>query len=307
MAAEEAVPAEGAGRHPAVPEAVPETETSALFCMFSDEFPDEALALVCRFCDSQSLGRLACVSRRFTSPSLKNCFGGRGARLSPIDEGARLQLQLAAGPAQLVAGREQPVGGAWRRTLWRERPNNATWSACHSDVDLSEDGTLATNCRGDSTSHRFAVCGSAVHVMDGTRRFYAEFTVVKKANAIAIGVVQAGPRQPSDVVRQDAGWPPWCTHMWHHDGSYVAPRMIQDPETRHCYVGGDTIGLLLDVQGSTLTAFKNGARLGLMPWEHTHTGVFYWAVDLKDVGDSVRIDATKPSPPPTKYGYPSVF
>ena len=71
------------------------------------------------------------------------------------------------------------------------------------------------------------------------------------------------------------------------------------------------MGLLLDVEGGSLTAFKNGARLGVVvPNESVPSlgaGPFHWAVDLSGTGDSVRIDATKPSPPPTKYGYPSVF
>eukprot|EP01046_Picozoa_sp_COSAG06_P062039 COSAG06_NODE_13842_length_1213_cov_11.833932_1_plen_152_part_10 len=35
-----------------------------------NEFPDEALAVVCRFLGLRGLGRLACVARRFTEPTL---------------------------------------------------------------------------------------------------------------------------------------------------------------------------------------------------------------------------------------------
>ena len=66
------------------------------------------------------------------------------------------------------------------------------------------------------------------------------------------------------------------------------------------YGPGDTVGLLLDVEGGSLTAFKNGARLGVVvPNERVPSlgpGPFQWAVDLLDKGDSVRIDATKPPP-----------
>ena len=59
------------------------------------------------------------------------------------------------------------------------------------------------------------------------------------------------------------------------------------------------MGLLLDVEGGTLTAFKNGARLGVVvPNESVPSlgaGPFHWAVDLTK-GASVRIDATKPPP-----------
>ena len=60
------------------------------------------------------------------------------------------------------------------------------------------------------------------------------------------------------------------------------------------------MGLLLDVEGGTLTAFKNGARLGVVvPNESVPSlgaGPFHWAVDLCSTGSSVRIDATKPPP-----------
>ena len=60
-----------------------------------------------------------------------------------------------------------------------------------------------------------------------------------------------------------------------------------------------TVGLLLDVEGGSLTAFKNGARLGVVvPNERVASlgpGPFHWAVDMRK-GDSVRINATKPPP-----------
>ena len=60
------------------------------------------------------------------------------------------------------------------------------------------------------------------------------------------------------------------------------------------------MGLLLDVEGGSLTTFKNGARLGVVvPNESVASlgaGPFHWAVDLYSKGDSVRIDATKPPP-----------
>eukprot|EP01046_Picozoa_sp_COSAG06_P039773 COSAG06_NODE_4745_length_3984_cov_1.280864_4_plen_466_part_01 len=60
----------------------------------SDEFPDEVLAVVCRFLGLRGLGRLACVARRFTEPTLTEPGGAK--LLSPIEEGARLRLAAAA-------------------------------------------------------------------------------------------------------------------------------------------------------------------------------------------------------------------
>jgi hypothetical protein len=42
--------------------------TDAPLPLGDDEFPDEALALVCRFLGLRELGRLACAARRFTEP-----------------------------------------------------------------------------------------------------------------------------------------------------------------------------------------------------------------------------------------------
>jgi hypothetical protein len=68
-----------------------------------DELPDEALAIVCHFLLPHELGRLACVSRRFTERTLREPGaaegGGGGALLSPIEEGARLRLRLFAATA----------------------------------------------------------------------------------------------------------------------------------------------------------------------------------------------------------------
>ena len=41
----------------------------------SDEFPDEVLAVVCRFLGLRGLGRLACVARRFTEPCMRKALG----------------------------------------------------------------------------------------------------------------------------------------------------------------------------------------------------------------------------------------
>ena len=95
----------------------------------SDEFPDEALALVCSFLDLKGLGRLACTARRFTQPALTEPGRHAGsaqllagdAKLSPIEEGVRLQLVAlttrarATGEDKLVRLDEE----TWMQALWR--------------------------------------------------------------------------------------------------------------------------------------------------------------------------------------------
>jgi hypothetical protein len=66
--------------------------------------PDEALAVVFCFLGPRELGRLACVARRFTEATLTEPGGGGGGGaggaqlLSPIEEGARLQLERLPPP-----------------------------------------------------------------------------------------------------------------------------------------------------------------------------------------------------------------
>lgn len=186
----------------------------------------------------------------------------------------------------------------------------AVWTACHPDVDLTEGRTLVTRSRGPESEYRSAVCGEAAHAMGGSgggggrRLYYAEFAVVEMKNYIAVGVVPAGAagRAPQEMKGG------WCNrpaaHMWaswnggHYQGNSPSP---WPSAGRTCYRRGDTVGLLLDVEGGTLTAFKNGARLGVVvPNEKVPSlgdGPFHWAVDLMSTGDSVRINATKPPPP----------
>eukprot|EP01046_Picozoa_sp_COSAG06_P049978 COSAG06_NODE_7807_length_2365_cov_5.041005_2_plen_236_part_00 len=57
--------------------------------------PDEAFALVCSLVGLRELGRLACVARRFTEPTLTEPGGAK--LLSPIEEGARLRLAAGGG------------------------------------------------------------------------------------------------------------------------------------------------------------------------------------------------------------------
>jgi len=106
-----------------------------------DEFPDEALAVVCSCLGPRELGRLACVARHFTEPTLTEPGGGGGGGaggaqlLSPIEEGAR--LRLAAGGSGGAAVRL--AGETWVRALWRVQ-YRLQFTACGRSVVLSEEG-----------------------------------------------------------------------------------------------------------------------------------------------------------------------
>ena len=184
----------------------------------------------------------------------------------------------------------------------------AVWTACHPDVDLTEGRTLATNSRGPVNGYRSAVCGEAAHAMGGggggggggRRLYYAEFAVVEKKYGIYVGVVpaDAAGRAPQEMNKAWLYHP--AAHMWASGGYHYQDNSHSKWPGMAWYGRGDTVGLLLDVEGGTLTAFKNGARLGVVvPNESVPSlgaGPFHWAVDLFGKGTSVRIDATKPPP-----------
>ena len=58
---------------------------------------------------------------------------------------------------------------------------------------------------------------------------------------------------------------------------------------------GDVIGLLLDLGQGSLTAYKNGSRLGCMK-ESGLTGPLCWFVQVENTGDSVQIKAPLATP-----------
>lgn len=99
-----------------------------------------------------------------------------------------------------------------------------------------------------------------------------------------------------DLYSATSGWPTGV-QLGHWPGRKGAAR-------------GDKIGLLFDIDASTMTVFKNGTRLGTMPrladvWERQRkppadTGAwgargFVWAVSMYAKGDCTRIQS-KPLP-----------
>eukprot|EP01043_Picozoa_sp_COSAG02_P014216 COSAG02_NODE_582_length_20017_cov_26.599608_10_plen_585_part_00 len=83
-----------------------------------DEFPDETLALVCCFLGPRELGRLVCVSRRFTQRTLTDQGNlGSAEKLSPIEEGAWKQVAAAAGAKGCVV--EVKTGETWLKVMAR--------------------------------------------------------------------------------------------------------------------------------------------------------------------------------------------
>ena len=103
---------------------------------------DEVLALVCSFLGTRELGRVACVARRFTTPSLTEPVRAEDAykkltavRLSLTEEGARLRL-VASAAGRVPTEKREPT---WLRALWRtEHP--LAFASCGPAVALSDGG-----------------------------------------------------------------------------------------------------------------------------------------------------------------------
>ena len=88
--------------------------------------------------------------------------------------------------------------------------------------------------------------------------------------------------------------------MWRSGGLHCQGGNHRGWEGKAAYEQGDVVGLLLDLDRGTLTAYKNGGRLGVMVpnAEVAELGAcpFCWAVDLFEKGDAVRI--ARGAPPP---------
>ena len=125
------------------------------FPLGDDEFPDEALALVCRFLGIRQLGRLACVARRFTEPTLTE--PGSGARISAIEEGARLQTEAATVCDGVGGGATtKRAGETWVRVLWRTQYRLTFHEICGPNARLYNDNASSFRTK----SFADAICGS---------------------------------------------------------------------------------------------------------------------------------------------------
>ena len=134
-------------------------ENAALWLELTDI--DEVLVNICRFLGLRELGRLTCVARRFTEATLTEPGGAQ--LLSPIEEGARLQLEAAvAGGGGGGAAAARLVDETWMRALWRVQ-YRLLFTSCGPKVALSEEGALrlrvaeraaaATRCLGRTHGH----------------------------------------------------------------------------------------------------------------------------------------------------------
>ena len=265
---------------------------------------DDIFVLIATKLDARMLGRLGCVAQRFWRPSVPDPAhtaedAGAAELWSVAEEGARRRL-CAQGEQVRGWVCRGGVGGSWLRALGEaeklQRP--VVFTARHEDIELGEEGTVATNS-GDSYDWRSAVCGG--HEMRRGRH-YATFTLrdagvgdVAEAGFdpsivaadLILGVVGAGfdPISGAEANMSAQGWmlrsldgslwhagrisvwegqPQW-TRLKHGDVVVrLAPRRtpacLSLPELTLCALQG----LLLDCDAATLTVWVNGERKGVM-------------------------------------------
>ena len=113
-------------------------------------------------------------------------------------------------------------------------------------------------------------------------------------SGVYVGVALA--ESAGKVVEMTEGWymqPAVHMSMWRsNDAGHGQRGKPSEREGRAGYGTGDVVGLLLNLDAGTLTAYKNGGRLGVMvPNARVkELGVrpFCWALDLRGRGEVGR-------------------
>ena len=151
------------------------------------ELPDEALSAISSFlADVKDLGRLACVSRRFSERVLRD--PGSGESLSVVEDGAR--LAVLRHPAGGEAALEGSIGVMpWMKLLQRVcAPVFTEVQQCSRKYDLPllrEDGAVACSPRD---TDEVAVVGMPL-LLTGVHRAEFTFSDVDKYARAYIGLV----------------------------------------------------------------------------------------------------------------------
>ena len=261
--------------------------------MGGDEFPDEALALVCSFVELRQLGRLACVSRRFTEPTLTE--PGSGAKLSAIEEGARLQFMSGAGADGGAMAARRLEGETWMRALWRTQ-YRLRWAKGHPAIEMAEDGRLAVLTTSVGMSYASAL-GS--HVLQADGDAYAEFTYVSDPGGTNLFVGISRPHvDVSTAFGSGIAGSTEC-RMYRamagqcRDGHGLRSVPWVSGKGKQRFGEGMVLGLRL--RHGSLRAYMDGQQLGVMC--EGLSGEFVWAADLGSRGESVRI--VRLAPPQT--------
>ena len=222
-------------------------------------------------------------------------FDGANGEVRAALERAKIALAAEAERIEQVAAIERVWAAA---TVW------ATHSA-EIGLPLAEGRALATRTGYGSgvlsygTSLRSTVCGEAP-MAEG--RHYAEFAVVKMTIEICGGLVPAAIAGEAAWLRK--GWKSGpAVHMFSTGGYHNQGGSSSGWEGKARYETSDVVGLLLDLDRGTLTAYNNGERLGVTvpnaEVKELGAGPFCWAVDLYGKGaEGAAVRIARGAPPP---------
>jgi hypothetical protein len=123
---------------------------------------------------------------------------------------------------------------------------------------------------------------------------YAEFEGSGTLSLVWDAIIGVG-RPGLDVEEVYVGASPHFWWGWDNDGNITHNNTTNKSywAGRHCYTQDDTLGLLLDCAAGTLTAYKNGARLGKVVQSGLE-GQLCWAASLYQIGSRLQLRAKQP-------------
>ena len=151
----------------------------------------------------------------------------------------------------------------------------------HADITVSEGGAVATK---NTSSDAWRVAASKVVMRSG--RHFVQFTAAVDGGCPFLGVIRPGwdveGGENAYAVDGHCFYSGRSGHRWPGPGDH-------DWEGRQVAEQGDRIGMLLNLDQGSMTAWKNDVKLGVMQAEGLR-GPLCWAVEL-DKGDSARIES----------------
>ena len=182
-------------------------------------------------------------------------------------------------------GRESWLGLMWEVEVLRR---GVVFGRSHVEIALSEGGVVAK--KGMTASYENHVAASKVVMRAG--RHYAQFAVVS-GRSILFGVIRPGwdVEGGKDAFLVNGH----CFYETYHGAHYPAPYEWEGMQGAK--EEGDRVGLLLDLDQGTMTAYKNDKWLGVMATglsgENCWVVLLYKPGGPGGLGDGARIEAAE--------------
>ena len=186
-------------------------------------------------------------------------------------------------------GRESWLGLMWEVEVLRR---GVVLGRSHEDVTLSEGGALATTGDGgDDICYRAAASKAVMRA----GRHYAQWLITAVNGNYAVHVAAGmffGVIRPSWDVEGGEDADDVDGHCFYYTiGGCRFPYCRPWEGMQDAREEGDRIGLLLDLDQGTMTAYKNDERLGVMATGLS--GEYSWAVSVYGRSSSARVEAAE--------------